>query len=236
MPNDNETSGNSGPLLRRERLVEVSVFLFLIVPSMILSLFAVKQGSLGFGLVAISTILRDLALVGLVSFFLWRNREPIGRIGWKRKDSWNDAALGVALFVPLFVGAGYLDAALRALGFSAPSTPLPSLMAGRGAGELALGVILVVVIAVAEETIFRGYLILRFREVTGSTTTAVLLSALVFSIGHGYEGTAGVITVGVMGIVFAAVYLWRGSLVAPIVMHFLQDFVSIVLHPLVTGS
>jgi len=37
--------------------------------------------------------------------------------------------------------------------------------------------------------------------------------------------------VGGMGLVFALVYLWRGSLVAPIVMHFLQDFIGIVLAP-----
>jgi len=30
----------------------------------------------------------------------------------------------------------------------------------------------------------------------------------------------------------ALVYLWRGSLMAPIVMHFLQDFLSFVLSPL----
>jgi membrane protease YdiL (CAAX protease family) len=47
-----------------------------------------------------------------------------------------------------------------------------------------------------------------------------------------YEGSAGLVTVGVMGAVFAVIYLWRRSLVAPIVMHFLQDFLSIVLLPL----
>jgi membrane protease YdiL (CAAX protease family) len=31
------------------------------------------------------------------------------------------------------------------------------------------------------------------------------------------------------------VYLWRGSLVAPIVMHFLQDFLAIVLLPILVG-
>jgi membrane protease YdiL (CAAX protease family) len=55
---------------------------------------------------------------------------------------------------------------------------------------------------------------------------------VIFSLGHGYEGSAGVITVGFMGLVFALVYLWRGSLVAPMVMHFLQDFIGIVLSPL----
>jgi uncharacterized protein len=35
-----------------------------------------------------------------------------------------------------------------------------------------------------------------------------------------------------MGLVFAWVYMRRKSLVAPIVMHFLQDFTGIVLAPL----
>jgi membrane protease YdiL (CAAX protease family) len=38
--------------------------------------------------------------------------------------------------------------------------------------------------------------------------------------------------VGCMGIAFALVYLWRGSLVAPMVLHFLQDGAGIVLLPL----
>jgi membrane protease YdiL (CAAX protease family) len=41
-----------------------------------------------------------------------------------------------------------------------------------------------------------------------------------------------VVTVGVMGAVFALVYLWRKSLVVPMVMHFLQDFLGTVLLPL----
>ena len=95
-----------------------------------------------------------------------------------------------------------------------------------------LAFVLVLVVAVSEQTIFRGYLILRLRSVTTSSVLAVLLSAVVFSLGHGYEGTAGVVTVGVMGLIFALVYVWRGSLLAPIVMHFLQDFVAIILLPL----
>jgi membrane protease YdiL (CAAX protease family) len=55
------------------------------------------------------------------------------------------------------------------------------------------------------------------------------LFAVVFSLGHGYEGTAGVVTVGFIGLAFALVYQWRGSLVAPMVMHFLQDFCEIFL-------
>jgi membrane protease YdiL (CAAX protease family) len=92
------------------------------------------------------------------------------------------------------------------------------------------------VVAIAEETIFRGYLILRFRALVGGTGWAVLLSAVVFSLGHGYEGTAGVVTVGFMGLAFALAYVWRKSLVMPMTMHFLQDFLSIVILPSLLGN
>jgi membrane protease YdiL (CAAX protease family) len=230
--NSKANSRDSSQSNCREQLVEVSVFLFLIVPSMALSFFAVKQGSLSFVLVAFATILRDLALVSLILFFIWRDKEPVTRIGWTFKNSSKEIFLGIVLFIPFFFGTGLLENGLKAVGFSVPSTPLPSFLATRGMAEFLLVLFLVVIVALAEETIFRGYLILRFKDVTASPTAAVLLSAAIFSLGHGYEGSAGVVTIGVMGVIFALIYIWRQSLVAPIVMHFLQDFISIVLLPL----
>lgn len=64
-----------------------------------------------------------------------------------------------------------------------------------------------------------------------SRTAAVLLSAVVFSIGHGYEGTAGVITVLLTGVALALVYVWRRSLVAPMVIHFLVNLNALVVAP-----
>jgi membrane protease YdiL (CAAX protease family) len=40
------------------------------------------------------------------------------------------------------------------------------------------------------------------------------------------------VTVGFMGLVFALVYVWRKSLVAPVAMHFMQDFLAVVVVPL----
>jgi len=226
---------NSAAFIRdnpKVQLVEVSVFLFLILPSMALSFFAIKQGSLNFVLVAISVILRDLALVSLILFFIWRNKEPATSIGWRFKSSKKEIAFGIMLFIPFSLATSLLEKGLQTAGLSVPSTPLPSFLAARGLGEFLLAFLLVVIVALAEETIFRGYLLLRFRAVTANQAVAVLLSAAVFSLGHGYEGSAGVVTVGVMGLVFALIYLWRRSLVAPMVMHFLQDFIGIVLLPL----
>jgi|WetSurMetagenome_2_1015567.scaffolds.fasta_scaffold232949_2 uncharacterized protein len=217
---------------RKRQLIELSVFLLLIVPSMALSFLAVKQGSLGFVLVAIATIFRDLGLVSLILYFVWRNSEAVAMIGWTLRNVKKDALLGFVLFFPFTWGTGVLERAFQAIGFTVPSTPTPSFLDARGVGQLVLGSLLVAVVALTEETIFRGYLILRLRAVRRSSVLAVVLSAAIFSLGHGYEGTAGVMTVGVMGAIFAIIYLWRKSLVAPIVMHFLQDFVGIVLVPI----
>ena len=217
---------------KRVQLAEMSVFLFLIAPSLVFSFFVVRQGSLGFVLTAFATILRDLGLVCLILYFVWRNGEPVVHIGWTPRNWLREVILGMLLFAPFFYGAAVVGNGLRYIGLSSPKTPLPSLVPGRSVTHSALAFVLVAIVALAEETIFRGYLILRLRAVLGSPFAAVLLSAVIFSFGHGYEGSAGVVTVGIMGLAFALVYVWRQSLVAPIVMHFLQDFVVILLLPL----
>ncbi len=213
------------------RMIEVLVFLFLIVPSMALSFLVVRHGHLKFNFMAAATILRDLAMMFLVLFFLWRNREPFEDIGWRRRNLPREIGWGLILFVPFFLGTTLLENLLHMAGFSLPAKP-PGFFQIRGAGQVVLATVLVIVVAWTEETIFRGYLILRFRNIASGAAVPILLSSGVFALGHGYEGSAGLITVGVMGAIFALIYLWRKSLIAPVVMHFLQDFLGIVLVPM----
>jgi membrane protease YdiL (CAAX protease family) len=220
---------------RRERIIELTIFLFLIAPSMAFSFFL--SGStgggptVGFTLTAVSSILRDLALVGLIMFFLWRNGESLKTIGWNLKGAGTEVAVGLGLFIPFFIAVALIENLLQMAGFTIPAAPMPELiMTGRS--QLILALALVSVVAIAEETIFRGYLIQRFSSLNGSGAASVLLAGLIFSLGHGYEGSAGVVTVGIIGIFFGFVFLWRKSIIAPIVMHFMLDFVSIVLLPM----
>ena len=211
------------------QLIEVLVFLFLIVPSMAFSFAAqTKLSTMRFPSLAVALIIQDLSLVSLVFYFIWRNGEPLQELGWTFKNGWRDAFLGLILFVPFTFVARILDTVLRHAGLSPPTLQAAALSA-HGPGEVALGLVLVIIVALAEETIFRGYLILRFQGAHLSPVVAAVLSSLIFSLGHGYEGTAGVVTVIYMGLTFAFIYLWRGSLVAPVIMHFLQDFSGIVL-------
>lgn len=225
-------SGMTDRASKGVELIELGVFLLLIVPSMALSFFSVTEGGLPFALVAFATISRDLGLVALIFFFLYRNGERPVALGLTGRHAGREIALGVGLFVPLFIGAQMLEVFLRSAGLSGPPSTGPNLVPAPDPVDLLLAIVLVTVVAISEEIIFRGYLLLRFSRLLRGLGGAALLSAAVFSIGHGYEGGAGVVTVGAIGLALALVYLWRRSLVAPMVIHFLLDFLAIVLVPL----
>lgn len=216
---------------RRRQALEVAVFVVVIVPAVLLSFAVVHPEQVTFVAVATASIASQAILLGLVVLFAWRSGDGLAGLGWRGRGAGREALLGVALFVPFYLGASALETLLRQLGFGG-LTEIPPYLVPRGPAQYALALLLLGIVAVAEESIFRGYLILRLRAVTGSTAAAVAVSTTVFALGHGYQGSVGVITVGAMGLVFALVYLWRGSLVAPVVMHFLQDFVGIVVLPL----
>lgn len=222
---------------RKVQMIELGVFLFLILPTMGASFLIGHRANINFVMTAIVSILNDLGLISLIFYLIWRNGESIRTIGWRFENPGREVGWGLLLFIPVYLGIQLLESALQQAGFNAPSTP-PSFLIAHGGGQIVLAFILVVVVAVVEETIFRGYLILRFASTVGRTGAAVLLSTIVFVVGHGYEGGPALIGVFFLGLVFAIVYLWRGSLIAPMVMHFLTDFISLVLSAIsgTTGS
>lgn len=229
MTNGQETSYSLGAGVWKIQLLEVLVFLFLIMPSMILSFFVSGQGKVSFAFVAVSTMLRDLGLLSLIVFFAWRNGESSAVLGWRFDHIYREGLIGFLLYLPFSFLVGLVEQGLVQIGFSGPHTSAPSFLQFQGQFDLMLAVGLVIIVAICEETMFRGYLYLRLRNVTGSPLAALLLASAIFALGHGYEGSLGMATVGFMGLIFNVVYLWRKSLVAPMVMHFLQDFIGIVL-------
>ena len=215
----------------REQLFEVLTFCFLIVPGLAFSFVAGPSVKENFLLGVVGVMLSDLALVTLVCFFLWHNGEKFARIGWVSKGYEKEIVLGVILYFPLIYGLSFIGQWLQSAGIPFPKGHVPSFLEPTKTYQRIVATFMVLVVAISEETIFRGYLMLRLKSVTGSPVAAVVISSIIFSIGHGYEGLGGVIIVGTMGTVFAIIYLWRKSLMAPIAAHFMQDFMAIVLLP-----
>lgn len=217
---------------RKAQLIELCVFLFLIFPSMVLFFFVGHQKFAGLDVTVVAVVFHDLALVSLLAFFVWRNGEHVQSIGWSVSKFRREALIGIGLFMLVFPSANVVERLLSGAGLSSSHGSLPSFLAARSSVQYVSVSLMVAVVAFSEETIFRGYLMLRLRNIAGGDFAAVIISSIIFSLGHGYEGTAGMITVFYLGVVLAVVYLWRRTLVAPMVIHFLQDFVVIVLLPL----
>jgi membrane protease YdiL (CAAX protease family) len=215
----------------RERRLEVSVFLFLIVPPMIVANFSDGPRD-AFVLFATSAMLTDLAFVALALFFLWRNGEPFSRCGLVTRRVGRELLLGVALYPLIAIGLALATALFHRLGLSEPTQNTPTFLAAHGGGQFVLASVLVLVVSCAEEILFRGYLTLRFSELQPSPIIAIISASAIFALGHTYEGTAGLATVFLLGMALGLIRRWRGSLIAPIVIHALQDFVGIVALPL----
>jgi membrane protease YdiL (CAAX protease family) len=215
----------------REQLFEVLTFCFLILPGLAFSFVVGPSSKENFLPGVVGVILSDLALVTLICFFLWQNSESFTRIGWVSKGYEREIVVGMVLYFPLIYGLSFVEELFQSAGLVSSKGHIPTFLEPTGTIQQIIATLMILIVAFTEETIFRGYLILRLKSITGSTIVAIFISSIIFSIGHGYEGLLGVIIVGIMGTVFAVIYVWRKSLIAPIVMHFMQDFVAIVLLP-----
>jgi membrane protease YdiL (CAAX protease family) len=90
------------------------------------------------------------------------------------------------------------------------------------------------VAAFGEEIVYRGYFMSRITDIIGKTQTAwivsLLLSAVLFGGIHYYQGISGVLSTGISGLVFGALYLGtKRNLWAAILAHGTYDTVGFLL-------
>jgi Type II CAAX prenyl endopeptidase Rce1-like len=74
----------------------------------------------------------------------------------------------------------------------AAPTKLPSFLVAHGPKRIILGTVLVIVVALAEEIMFRGYLLLWFRAVTHNVGIAGLPSSVIVAFGARVRGSGWV--------------------------------------------
>ncbi len=85
--------------------------------------------------------------------------------------------------------------------------------------------LLSVTAGICEELLFRGFLIW-YLAVFSGTAVAVLLSSVLFGLGHAYLGRLHIVRAGAVGLLFAALYILTGSLWVPMLLHALVDISS----------
>lgn len=78
---------------------------------------------------------------------------------------------------------------------------------------------------VCEEILYRGFLFAVLATALGEWP-AVVLSSLVFGLGHAYQGLAGIGKTTLVGILMAVLLVFTGSLFVPILLHAVIDLTS----------
>jgi uncharacterized protein len=86
---------------------------------------------------------------------------------------------------------------------------------------------------ISEELCFRGFLFYYFTMYVPqlSTLEKVLLTSLCFGLGHIYQGWRGTVSAGILGLVFAGLYVMTGSLLLPVVIHAAVDARGLLMFP-----
>lgn len=79
---------------------------------------------------------------------------------------------------------------------------------------------------IAEEIVFRSFLIAALERATGSLAVAVGVSVVIFSVTHAYQGILGLIRVGVLGLVLTAPFLLTGSVYPAMAAHAALDLLA----------
>ncbi len=102
----------------------------------------------------------------------------------------------------------------------------------RGPLEMMLWVALSVSAGICEETVYRGYLQRQFAAFTRSVPIAILLSAAMFGIAHGYQGLWRAVVIGIDGATLGVLAQWYGSVRPGMVGHAFKDAVA----PLLMGG
>ena len=84
--------------------------------------------------------------------------------------------------------------------------------------------------AVGEELLFRGFAFLQFRKIFGQRNVLiVVLSAVMFSLPHLYQGYVGLVMTFLFGLAFGFIYLKFKNIWINIIVHGLIDTLFLTL-------
>jgi membrane protease YdiL (CAAX protease family) len=177
------------------------------------------------------------AIAGLVTilaaFLMVRSAgQPLSAIGWRVNDVLSDTGIGllsvfcvyafmmlVAMIVAL-INPEILERttqAQRAIKETIPPASIPAL------------ILMMVFVSVWEEVVFRGFLLTRLYTLFRRWWVAVIIGALLFAVGHIYQGVVATMVIGGIGIVLGLLFVWRRSLLPPVVFHVAFNTIAVLV-------
>ena len=146
-----------------------------------------------------------------------------------RWRSLRDVLATIALAAVFWIVAHFLldllKQGLEALGQSplAEGRRTSALLGPHGGLEVVLWVLLSMSAGFCEEFVFRGYLQRQFTALTHRPAMGIALSAVIFGIGHAYQGWRSVVVIMIYGAMFGLLAHFSRSLRPGMIAHAWQD-------------
>jgi len=226
------SAGEKGPRLSRREAAADIVAVVVLVPAC-----AVGAGVL-VGLFSAGTpdlpvvlLVQALLVLGGVYVLLAARQQSFEQIGLRAPQR---ADLGRALVVVL-AGFGVNLLLSLAVVVLSPGTleehiaGLESLAVGlTGDTPIAAMLLLLLLVGFYEEVVARGLLLTRARELVGGFWPPALISAVLFALGHFYQGVYGVVQTALFGLVLAVFTLKWGTLWPAILAHATINMLSVL--------
>ncbi len=170
--------------------------------------------------------------LGVAIVVRYWERQPLRSIGFRRltmKESLLALLLGIFLFV---LTTGLVILTERVVGIQTNTIAVVAALSKYPIWLLAL---FAARPAFVEEILYRGYWIERLHCLTGRIWPGALLGLMIFTAIHLLNDMGIGYTVCVVlpiGVILTGLYVWKRNLTLNIIVHFLIDFLVLVLWPL----
>lgn len=181
----------------------------------------------------LNVVITQAVVAGSIVALVWVTEIPWASLGVGILDgntSWA-IAVGTVVGVGLFILNETSLRVLDRLGIPYSEELRAVLAPESAAGWVVLLVLVLPVIAVAEELLFRAAII---GAVAAGFEVSVwllaVLSSIAFAVGHGMQGQGGILVTGVLGLVLAATFVLTGSLLVVVVAHYVVNALEFLAH------
>ena len=179
-----------------------------------------SAGQLSFSFVVTLSIGDTLLLAVLMAILTRAHGEQVAALWLGRRPVRRELLFGVLLIPVVFVLVVVTLNVLRLVApwlHNVPLNPLEELAKTPSQAAM-FGAVAILAGGVREE-LQRAFLLQRFERHLGGATVGIIVLSTGFGLGHFVQGWDAVITTGMLGALWAVVYVWRRSTVAPIISH-----------------
>lgn len=192
-----------------------------------------RDGGLSLQYVTLLSLADTALLTALVLAFLRARGDSPRRLFLGTRAAVREARLGLLVLPAVLVAVVALSLLIQATApwlHNVPRNPLASLF--RNGRDVAIFAIVAMIAGGAREEVQRAFILDRFERHLGGATVGLIVFSALFGLGHLLQGYDAALVTGVLGLAWGLLFLWRRSVVAPMVCHAMFNLAQVLYHAL----